>query len=118
MARRSKTTNAEALIDVVALLPWWAGVALAFLSYVFVHSIAAHPVAATAAPGQAGAMVTQTLFKLLAGFGQVVVPLVCLAGAGVSAWRRHERRTLVARSPATRHRATSPLLIAPMALPS
>ena len=86
MARRSKTTNGEALIDVVALLPWWAGVVLAGLSYLLLHAIAAQPVAAGATPGQVGAMVTQTLFKTLASFGQFVAPLVCLAGAGVSAW--------------------------------
>src|SRR3989442_1365710 len=95
MARRSKTTNAEALIDLVALLPWWAGVALAFLSYVILHSIASQPVATTVVPGQVGAMVSQTLFRSLAAFGQVVAPIVCLAGAGVSAWRRRERQRLV-----------------------
>lgn len=95
MARRSKTTNAEALIDLVALLPWWAGVALAFLSYVILHSIASQPVATTIAPGQVGAMVSQNLFRSLAAFGQVVVPIVCLAGAGASAWRRRERQRLV-----------------------
>jgi restriction system protein len=92
MARRSKTTNAEALIDLVALLPWWAGVARAFLSYVILHSIASQPVATTVAPGQVGAMVSQTLVRSLAAFGQVVAPIVCLAGAGVSAWRRRERQ--------------------------
>jgi restriction system protein len=94
VARRSKTSNAEALIDLVALLPWWAGVALAFLSYVILHSIS-QPVATTIAPGQVGAMVSHNLFKSLAAFGQVVLPIVCLAGAGVSAWRRRERQNLV-----------------------
>jgi restriction system protein len=39
-------------------------------------------------------MVTQTLLKTLASFGQYILPLICLAGAGISAWKRRERRTL------------------------
>jgi restriction system protein len=29
MARRKKASSAEQMMDVVAMLPWWAGVALA-----------------------------------------------------------------------------------------
>lgn len=32
MARRKKSSPAEDLIQLVAMLPWWAGVALALLS--------------------------------------------------------------------------------------
>jgi restriction system protein len=41
-------------------------------------------------------MVTQTVWKTLASFGQYILPVICLAGAGVSAWRRREQRALVA----------------------
>lgn len=33
MARRKKTSPAEDLMDLVAMLPWWAGVGLALVSY-------------------------------------------------------------------------------------
>ncbi|WP_442975034.1 restriction endonuclease, partial [Salmonella enterica] len=37
----------------------------------------------------------QTMWRSLAGIGQYVLPLICLAGAGMSVWRRRERRQLV-----------------------
>lgn len=95
MARRKRTSPAEDLIELVALLPWWAGVALALASYVMLHRIAAQPI--TVAPaGQVNVMVTQALWKGLAIAGQYLVPVICLAAAGVSAWRRKARKRLVA----------------------
>jgi restriction system protein len=83
-------------MEIVAMLPWWAGVMLAAVSYVMLHAVASQQVTATAQPAQVGAMVTQTLWKTLAGFGQYVVPLLCLIGAGLSASRRQARLKLVA----------------------
>lgn len=40
-------------------------------------------------------MATQALWRGLATAGQYILPIVCLAGAAVSAWRRRERRRLV-----------------------
>ena len=95
MARRRKTSAAEDWTDLVAMLPWWAGVALALLFYSILHRIASQPVAAAVQPGQMGAMVVQAMWKALAGFGQYLLPLICLVGAGTSAWRRRERRALL-----------------------
>ena len=95
MARRRKTSAAEDWIDLVAMLPWWAGVALALVFYSILHRIASQPVVAAVQPGQMDAMLAQTIWKALAGFGQYLLPLICLAGAGTSAWRRRERRALV-----------------------
>lgn len=96
MSRRKRTSPAEDLMDMVALLPWWAGVALALVLYVVLHRVAGQPVASATQPGQVGAMLTQTLWRTLAGVGQYILPLICLAGAGLSAWRRRERKQLVA----------------------
>ena len=52
-------------------------------------------VVATAQPGQVGALVTQTLWKTLASVGQYFLPLICLAGSGMSALRRKKRQNLV-----------------------
>ena len=82
-------------MELVAMLPWWAGVALALVSYLLLHRVAAQEVVAATQPGQMGAMVTQTLWKTLASFGQYIVPLICLAGAGMSAWQRTVRQNLV-----------------------
>ena len=83
-------------MDLVAMLPWWAGIALALGSYLLLHGIAAQSVMATMQPGQVGAMLTQTLWKTGANFGQYILPMICLAGAAISAWRRRERKLLVA----------------------
>ncbi|MBS1178860.1 MAG: restriction endonuclease, partial [Proteobacteria bacterium] len=82
-------------MDLVAMLPWWVGVVLALASYLLLHSVASQQVVATTQPGQVGAMVTQTLWKTLAGVGQYILPILCLAGAGMSAWRRRARQNLV-----------------------
>lgn len=95
MARRKKSSPAEDLMELVAMLPWWAGVALAALSYVLLHKLAAQPLSAATQPGQMSAMVTQSVWKGLANVGQYIVPILCLAGAGVSAWQRKVRKGLV-----------------------
>jgi restriction system protein len=96
MARRKKASTADDLLELVAMLPWWAGVLLALVSYFVLHNIASQPVVASAQPGQIGAMVTQSLWKSLASVGQYFVPFICLVGAITSAWRRRERKNLVA----------------------
>lgn len=96
MARRKKTSTADDLLELVAMLPWWAGVLLALVSYFVLHNIASRPLVALAQPGQIGAMVTQSLWKSLATVGQYFVPFICLVGAITSAWRRRERKNLVA----------------------
>lgn len=95
MARRKKTSAAEDLIQLVSMLPWWAGVALALLSYLLLHHVAAQPLTAPAQPVQLSAMVTQGLWKGLASAGQYILPIICLAAAGMSAWRRKVRQGLV-----------------------
>jgi len=95
MSRRKKSSTAEDLMELVAMLPWWAGVLLALISYLVLHSIASQPVIAPTQPGQLGAMVTQSLWKTVATVGQYFLPFICLLGAGISAWRRRERRNLV-----------------------
>lgn len=77
------------------MLPWWAGVLLAALAYFALHHVAMQPPAVTVQPGQVGAMVTQTLWRTLASIGQYVLPILCLAGSAMSAWRRRERKQLI-----------------------
>jgi restriction system protein len=96
MARRKKTSTADDLLELVAMLPWWAGVLLALMSYFVLHSIASQPVVASTDSAQMGAMVTQSIWKSLATAGQYLLPFICLLGAGTSAWRRRERKNLVA----------------------
>jgi len=57
--------------------------------------LAEQPVAAATQIGQVGAMAVQTIWKTLASVGQYLVPALCLAAAGMSAWRRKVRQRLV-----------------------
>jgi restriction system protein len=96
MARRRKTSFADDFMDLVARLPWWVGVLLAIGGYLLLHPIAARPLTAAAAPGQVGMAATQALWKALASAGQYLVPILCLGGAFMSAWRRRQRSRLMA----------------------
>lgn len=95
MARRRSTSTAEDLIDVVALLPWWGGVALAIVAYVGLHWYAEQPVPTTMKAGQLGPALTQIVFRTFAKYGQYILPVICLLGAAVSAWRHRERAHLI-----------------------
>ena len=92
---RRKNSTLNSLTDLVAMLPWWVGVAMAFVIYVVLRWVAGQPEVSAAQPGQIGAMVMQSAWRAFAAVGQYGLPLICLAGAGISAWRRHERKTLV-----------------------
>jgi restriction system protein len=96
MARKQKTSTAEDLMDVVALLPWWVGVALAFVSYLALHSVAGREVVVSITPGQINAFVLPTMLKALATGLQYVIPFICLFGAVISAVRRNRRNALIA----------------------
>ena len=101
MARR-KQNPVEDLIEITSKLPWWVGVGLAIAAYVWLHSVATSEVTAVAQPGKMGELVTQTLFKTLASFGQYLLPFAFLVGAAMSAYGRYKRQALhaqVAASP-------------------
>jgi restriction system protein len=93
---RRKSSPAEDLIDLVALMPWWAGVALAGVSYLVLHNVAGQEVARATQADQLGAVMAQSVWRAAASLGQYAVPFICLAGAALSAWRRRQRKELLA----------------------
>lgn len=100
---RKKTSAFEALIEIAALLPWWAGVGLAILAYVLLHPIAAADIAMPAQAAKMGEFAGRQLYKTFATIGQYLLPLAFLVGAAVSALRRRKRGRLAdeaARNPA------------------
>lgn len=96
MARKKKTSPAEDLMEIVAMLPWWLGVALAIIFYFVLHSYASVEVSLVAGrPDQIAQLAVGSLEQTLAGIGQYLVPLLCMVGAAVSALRRRSRAGLV-----------------------
>jgi len=95
MARKKKSSPAEDVVELVSMMPWWVGCGLALVAYLWLHSVAIHQAVATIDPGQVSSMVTQTVWKALATVGQYLMPLLCLAGAGLSAYGRHKRQVLL-----------------------
>ena len=96
MARRRTRTNVlDQVMEIVARMPWWVGVALAVLSYVLLHRVADQPAVGSVAPGQVGQAMLQTLGRTFATFGQYLLPLACLLGALASFVRGRRRAELV-----------------------
>jgi Topoisomerase DNA binding C4 zinc finger len=115
MARRNEPNAFAALMDLVARLPWWAGVGFAVLSYFLLHAAATQTVLPDASPGQITSTVAQSAWKSLATIGQYLVPFACLAGAAVSIWRRKTRNQLRGQDKPTTSPPDCPLCAKPMA---
>ena len=94
---RKRSSTAEDFTDIVAMLPWWAGCALALVSYVLLHRVATQQMVVNTAPGHLSDLMVQSIWMGLATAGQYFVPILCLAGAAMSAYRRRQRQTLVDR---------------------
>jgi restriction system protein len=105
MGRRKKTSFADDVIALVALMPWWAGVGLAFVAYLVCHHIAASPLAPIVVePGKPlplSSTMVGSAVRVVASLGQYLLPILCLGGAGVSAWKRRSSLALVARTAET-----------------
>jgi restriction system protein len=95
MARKKKTSPLEDMMDLVALLPWWGGVAIAIIGYLVLHRMAAPVKVGAVQPGQVSQLMTTSIITALATVGQYLVPLVGLAGAAMSFRRRKQRETLI-----------------------
>lgn len=95
MRRRGKTSTAEDLMDLVALLPWWAGIALAVMSYFLLHEVASAPLPVAKTPQEIGKFATSGIWRGLAYGGQYILPFICVMGTLASAFCGRERRALV-----------------------
>ena len=95
MRRKRKTSPLEDMLDLVAMLPWWVGVAIAAIGYLVLHRMAAPVQVAAVQPGQVSQIMTQTVITGLATAGQYIVPLVGLVGAAMSFVRRKQGTALL-----------------------
>ncbi len=103
MARKRRTTAAEEWMSLVARLPWWVGVGLAGVSYLLLHRLATPVDMPIPTPGQMVGPIVKVAIASVALFAQYLVPLICLAGAGLSAWKRRRGQALVRDVQASRH---------------
>lgn len=94
MGRRRKSSRADDLMDLVALLPWWGGVALAGVSYGVLHAVATRPLPSVQTGKQLGDALPSMLMQGLATGGQYLIPFICLLGALASFLRRRKRKAL------------------------
>jgi restriction system protein len=82
------------LIDLTALMPWWAGVVLAIVSYALLHWYASTPIATKGV----SINLSSQLGHVFVGVFKYALPVIFLAGAALSAFKRHKRNALHARS--------------------
>jgi restriction system protein len=97
MARKKKQSPLEDIVELTAMLPWWVGVILALIAYPLLHHYASANVATVTSVAQLGASVTGQIGKTLAMLGQYLLPLAFLIGAGMSAYGRKSRDSLIAK---------------------
>lgn len=94
MGRRRDAKAADGLMDLVALLPWWGGVALAAASYWVLHAVATRPLPTVQTGKQISEALPAMLWHGLATGGQYLIPFICLLGALASFMRRRKRKAL------------------------
>jgi restriction system protein len=82
-------------MDLASLMPWWAGVALALVSYLVLHRLAQPSTVPLANPRDLSGMMTRSVLLGLASVGQYVLPILLLGGACISAINRRNRSALV-----------------------
>ena len=92
---RKRSGAADDFMGIIAMLPWWAGCALAVVSYVLLHRVATQTMVVNITPGHLGDLMTKSIWMGLATAGQYFVPVLCLAGAGMSAFSRYQRKSLI-----------------------
>jgi predicted RNA-binding Zn-ribbon protein involved in translation (DUF1610 family) len=94
MARRNKSSVFEDIIHLIAKLPWWAGLLIALISYLWLHSIAIKPIPnATLGIHHMGNVVASQIWLTFATFLQYIIPICSLIGAATSAYYKATNKT-------------------------
>lgn len=100
MARRSQSPI-EDVMDITSMLPWWAGVLLAVISYFVLHYFATQEPQTSLTINNMSQTVFSGLWRTLAFFGQIILPFAFMMGAMVSAIRRYKDKRLFQRTVST-----------------
>ena len=82
-------------MGVIALLPWWAAVALGAVGYFVLHAFAKPGPPVSISPSDVSQAMSHAMLKGLAMAGQYIVPVLCFGAAIMSAVGRRKRAVLV-----------------------
>jgi restriction system protein len=99
MARRANSIF-EDIADITSKFPWWLGVSLALISFLFLHSYAGKELLPVTASGIDGIFknVRPDFLHVLAFFGQIVLPVAFLLGSMASVILNFKRTKLYDRT--------------------
>ena len=109
MARRGRTSPAEDIVTVVSMLPWWAALSLAVVSYFLLHAYAGQPLVISTVPGQIANSMVPAVFKGLASAAQYILPLLFSVAAVISCFKRNKAATAPGSSFRAKPQATQPV---------
>lgn len=94
MGKRMKAGLADDVVKLVGALPWWVGLTLAPITYLAIHQFALPPEVAPKGPDEMGSHAVKVMVAAAANILQYLVPVLCLVGAGISAWKQRDRAQL------------------------
>lgn len=97
MAQQHEIRLRTGPIGLLARLPWWAGLTLAAVCWLLLRHAAGSQPLPLNEPQRLLRLIFDRPQHVVAGIAQYLLPLVLIAGAAVSALRRHRRRLLLAR---------------------
>lgn len=75
MARRGKSSPAEAFIEIASKLPWWLSLVFAGVSYLTLHAFTSQPLKPIT-PGHVADGMIPVVLKGLASAGQYILPIL------------------------------------------
>lgn len=110
----SRRQDADIVVDLVRLLPWWVGVGVAVASYLILHAIASQPMPeALTGSKDAGNFALSALMIWMAKIGQYVIPGLALFGALLSAIKQKMGKQVAPKNRApSRAKAVAPTRVA------
>lgn len=91
---RKKQSPFEDLIEFASLLPWWAGLILAVISFIVLSQIANTETQTMDGVSQIGQYASQQLYIVFAKIGQIFLPFAFTVGAIISAIKQRKRSNL------------------------
>lgn len=92
MARRRQSNIFEVMVELASMAPWWAGLLIALVSYLWLHDVATQPIAPSPTDiKQFGETVRNQIWITFVTFLQYIIPAACVLGASISAFKQYKK---------------------------